>query len=61
MAKLIGIYLIAVSHLSNHANLFPLAAPAGEVSGGGAEVEAVYLPAGFTGPIVAAPFDVKVF
>jgi hypothetical protein len=58
MAKLIGIYLIAVSHLSN---IVPLAAPAGEVSGGGAEVEAVYLPAGFTGPIVAAPFDVKVF
>jgi hypothetical protein len=39
----------------------PLAIPEGEVSGGGAEVEAVYLPAGFTGPIVAAPFDVKVF
>jgi hypothetical protein len=58
MAKLIGIYLIAVSHLSN---IVPLAVPEGEVSGGGAEVEAVYLPAGFTGPIVAAPFDVKVF
>ena len=58
MAKLIGIYLIAVSHLSN---IVPLAVPTGEVSGGGAEVEAVYLPAGFTGPIVAAPFDVKVF
>lgn len=58
MAKLIGIYLIAVSHLSN---IIPLVACAGEVSGGGAEVEAVYLPAGFSGPIVAAPFDVKVF
>lgn len=58
MAKFIGFYLIAVSHLSN---IVPLAAPAGEVSGGGAEIEAVYLPAGFTGPIVAAPFNVKVF
>lgn len=58
MAKLIGIYLIAVSHLSN---IVPLAVPEGEVSGGGMEIEAVYVPAGFSGPIVAAPFDVKVF
>ena len=58
MAKFIGFYLIAVSHLSN---IVPLAVPEGEVSGGGAEIEAVYLPAGFTGAIVAAPFDVKVF
>lgn len=58
MAKLIGIYLIAVSHLSN---IVPLAVPEGEVSGGGAEIEAVYLPAGYEGPIVAAPFSVEVF
>ena len=58
MGKLVLLYMIAISHLSN---IVPLAVPEGEVSGGGAEIEAVYLPAGFTGPIVAAPFDVKVF
>jgi hypothetical protein len=58
MNKLVMIYLIAVSHLSN---IVPLAIPEGEVSGGGAEIEAVYVPAGYAGPIVAAPFNEKVF
>ena len=58
MNKLVMIYLIAVSHLSY---IVPLDAPVGEVSGGGAEIEAVYVPAGYAGPIVAAPFNEKVF
>lgn len=58
MGKLVLLYMIAISHLSN---LAPLAAPEGEVKGGGMEIEAVYVPAGYEGPIVAAPFSVEVF
>lgn len=59
MGKLVLLYMIAISHLSN---LVPLAAPVGEVKvEGGMEIEAVYVPAGYEGPIVAAPFSVEVF
>lgn len=58
MGKLVLFYMIAISHLSN---IVPLAVPESEVKGGGMEFEAVYVPADFSGPIVAAPFDVKVF
>jgi hypothetical protein len=57
MGKLVLLYMIAISHLSN---IVPLAAPVGEVKGG-EEIEAVYVPAGYEGPIVAAPFSVEVF
>lgn len=57
MGKLVLLYMIAISHLSN---LVPLAVPEGEVKGG-MEIEAVYVPAGYEGPIVAAPFSVEVF
>jgi hypothetical protein len=58
MGKLVLFYMIAISHLSN---IVTLRDPEGEVSGGGAEIEAVYVPAGYAGPIVAAPFSEKVF
>ena len=35
--------------------------PTAQVEAGGAEVEAVFVPAGYEGPIVAAPLDEVVF
>lgn len=35
--------------------------PTAQVEGGGAEVEAVFVPADYVGPIVAVPFDEVVF
>ena len=35
--------------------------PTAQVEAGGAEVEAVFVPSGYEGPIVAAPLDEVVF
>jgi hypothetical protein len=35
--------------------------PTAQVEAGGAEVEAVFVPAGYVGPIVAAPFTARTF
>lgn len=58
MGKLVLLYMIAISHLSN---ITPLAVPEGQVRVEGMEIEAVYVPAGYEGPIVAAPFSVEIF
>jgi hypothetical protein len=53
---MLTIFLSLISLFNSTAQL-----PQGEVEGGGAEVEAVFIPADWTGPVVAAPFDEAVF
>jgi hypothetical protein len=35
--------------------------PLAQVHAGGSEIEAVFIPAGFEGPVIALPLDVEVF
>jgi hypothetical protein len=35
--------------------------PFAQVQAGGSDIEAVFVPAGFEGPVVALPLDVEVF
>jgi hypothetical protein len=49
-------FLVAILSIFN-SPLEPLA----QVHAGGSDIEAVFVPAGFEGPVVALPLDVEVF